>query len=584
MKQFIKYTLATLVGLFLFFFVGLFFFFAVIGSLAAVGSQQTTVLKPNSVYEIELEGILEERSQEDEVFNMALSKAMGSPEITVQGLDDLLKNIQRAATEPSIQGIYLKGGNLSASYASLTELRNALLRFKESGKWIVAYADIYTQSNYYLASVADKMMLNKEGMLSWSGLYSETMFYKNLLDKIGVQMQVVKVGTFKSAVEPFIATEMSEPNRMQVSKMITDIWKEIISQVAESRQLSVTDLQNAADRNMLYAPTQDYVTSGLIDTLVYEQDIDDVLCTWLETKEVKTVSNKEMKALPELNVEARNPKLAIIYAVGDITDDAGEGIVGKEMVKIINKVKNDSTIKSVVLRVNSPGGSAFASEQIWYALTQLQKDKPLVVSMCDYAASGGYYIACMADAIVAQPTTLTGSIGIFGMVPDLSGMMGKIGVNYDGVGTNKRSAMEASMLMGMNEETRELIQAHVNRGYELFVKRCADGRAVGVDDIKSIAEGRVWTGVAAIENGLVDTLGGIQDAINIAAEMAGLDKYRVVEYPKKKDALTILMEELSASVNAGSQTHFSHMWRRFNEIKQRPYSLEAIMPMEINIR
>lgn len=584
MKQFIKYTLATLVGLFLFFFVGLFFFFAVIGSLAAVGSQQTTVLKPNSVYEIELEGILEERSQEDEVFNMALSKAMGSPEITVQGLDDLLKNIQRAATEPSIQGIYLKDGNLSASYASLTELRNALLRFKESGKWIVAYADIYTQSNYYLASVADKMMLNKEGMLSWSGLYSETMFYKNLLDKIGVQMQVVKVGTFKSAVEPFIATEMSEPNRMQVSKMITDIWKEIISQVAESRQLSVTDLQNAADRNMLYAPTQDYVTSGLIDTLVYEQDVDDVLCTWLETKEVKTVSNKEMKALPELNVEARNPKLAIIYAVGDITDDAGEGIVGKEMVKIINKVKNDSTIKSVVLRVNSPGGSAFASEQIWYALTQLQKDKPLVVSMCDYAASGGYYIACMADAIVAQPTTLTGSIGIFGMVPDLSGMMGKIGLNYDGVGTNKRSAMEASMLMGMNEETRELIQAHVNRGYELFVKRCADGRAVGVDDIKNIAEGRVWTGVAAIENGLVDTLGGIQDAINIAAEMAGLDKYRVVEYPKKKDALTILMEELSASVNAGSQTHFSHMWRRFNEIKQRPYSLEAIMPMEINIR
>ena len=584
MKQFIKYTLATLVGLFLFFFVGLFFFFAVIGSLAAVGSQQTTVLKPNSVYEIELEGILEERSQEDEVFNMALSKAMGSPEITVQGLDDLLKNIQRAATEPSIQGIYLKGGNLSASYASLTELRNALLRFKESGKWIVAYADIYTQSNYYLDSVSDKMMLNKEGMLSWSGLYSETMFYKNLLDKIGVQMQVVKVGTFKSAVEPFIATEMSEPNRMQVSKMITDIWKEIISQVAESRQLSVTDLQNAADRNMLYAPTQDYVTSGLIDTLVYEQDVDDVLCTWLETKEVKTVSNKEMKALPELNVEARNPKLAIIYAVGDITDDAGEGIVGKEMVKIINKVKNDSTIKSVVLRVNSPGGSAFASEQIWYALTQLQKDKPLVVSMCDYAASGGYYIACMADAIVAQPTTLTGSIGIFGMVPDLSGMMGKIGLNYDGVGTNKRSAMEASMFMGMNEETRELIQAHVNRGYELFVKRCADGRAVGVDDIKNIAEGRVWTGVAAIENGLVDTLGGIQDAINIAAEMAGLDKYRVVEYPKKKDALTILMEELSASVNAGSQTHFSYMWRRFNEIKQRPYSLEAIMPMEINIR
>lgn len=234
MKQFVNYTLATLVGLFLFFFVGIFLLFGIIGSIAAVGSQQTTTLEPNSVYVIELEGILEERSQEDEVFNMAISKAMGSTEMTVLGLDDLLKNIQRASTETSIKGIYLKGGNLSASYASLSELRNALLRFKDSGKWIVAYADTYTQSNYYLASVADKIMLNKEGMLSWGGLYSETMFYKNLLDKIGVKMQVIKVGTFKSAVEPFIATEMSEPNRIQVTKMITDIWTEIISQVADS--------------------------------------------------------------------------------------------------------------------------------------------------------------------------------------------------------------------------------------------------------------------------------------------------------------------------------------------------------------
>lgn len=584
MKQFVNYTLATLVGLFLFFFVGIFLLFGIIGSIAAVGSQQTTTLEPNSVYVIELEGILEERSQEDEVFNMAISKAMGSTEMTVLGLDDLLKNIQRASTETSIKGIYLKGGNLSASYASLSELRNALLRFKDSGKWIVAYADTYTQSNYYLASVADKIMLNKEGMLSWGGLYSETMFYKNLLDKIGVKMQVIKVGTFKSAVEPFIATEMSEPNRIQVTKMITDIWTEIISQVADSRQISAAKLQNYADENMLYSPTQDYVTSGLIDTLVYEQEVNEVLKTLLNTKEVKTVSNKEMKVLPDLMLEARNPKIAILYAVGDITDDAGDGIVGKEMLKTIEKVKSDSTIKGVVLRVNSPGGSAFASEQIWYALTQLKKDKPLVVSMGDYAASGGYYIACMADAIVAQPTTLTGSIGIFGMVPDLSGMMDKIGLNYDGVGTNKRSNMETSMIMGMNAETHELIQAHVNRGYELFVKRCADGRDLTVQDIKNIAEGRVWTGIAAMQNGLVDTLGGIQDAINMAADMAELEKYRVVEFPKKKDALTILMEELSPSLNDASQNNLHHMWRRFNEIKHRPYSLEAIMPMEINIR
>ena len=589
MKQFIEHALATLVGLFLFFIASIFLFLGLIGALAASSTETQTVLKPNSVYVIELEGVLQDRGSADDALTTALTKAVKKNDVPTVGLNDLLKNIERAAQEPEIKGIYLKGGELAASYASITELRNALLRFKESGKWIVAYADSYTQSNYYLASVADKIMVNQEGMLSWAGLYSETVFTKEFYDKIGVEMQVVKVGTFKSAVEPYLLTEMSEANRLQMKKMLTDIWTELLKNVSTSRELSVEQLQTCADRNMVYCPAVDYVTSGLVDTLLYEQDVDAVMEEFLNIDEVQFVSHSEMKLLPAKNIKAKEPKVAVIYAEGSITDKSGKGIVGEDMVKTIREIQKDSTIKTVVLRVNSPGGSAFASEQIWYAFSQLKKDKPIVVSMGDYAASGGYYISCMADAIVAQPTTLTGSIGIFGIIPNLNGLMDKVGVNIDGVGTNARSGMELEMVVkGMDEETRAILQAYVNRGYELFVNRCAEGRAMTPDAIKQIAEGRVWSGVAALENGLVDTLGGLNDAISIAAQKAALESYRVVEYPKQKDAFTQLMEELggmplSKALN-NKQTMLYYLLNRVEELKQEPYALEAVMPMEIKLR
>ena len=589
MKQFIEHALATLVGLFLFFIASIFLFLGLMGALAASSTETQTVLKPNSVYVIELEGVLQDRGSADDALTTALTKAVKKNDVPTVGLNDLLKNIERAAQEPEIKGIYLKGGELAASYASITELRNALLRFKESGKWIVAYADSYTQSNYYLASVADKIMVNQEGMLSWAGLYSETVFTKEFYDKIGVEMQVVKVGTFKSAVEPYLLTEMSEANRLQMKKMLTDIWTELLKNVSTSRELSVEQLQTCADRNMVYCPAVDYVTNGLVDTLLYEQDVDAVMEELLNVDAVQFVSHSEMKLLPAKNIKAKEPKVAVIYAEGSITDKSGKGIVGEDMVKTIREIQKDSTIKTVVLRVNSPGGSAFASEQIWYAFSQLKKDKPIVVSMGDYAASGGYYISCMADAIVAQPTTLTGSIGIFGIIPNLNGLMDKVGVNIDGVGTNARSGMELEMVVkGMDEETRAILQAYVNRGYELFVNRCAEGRAMTADAIKQIAEGRVWSGVAALENGLVDTLGGLNDAISIAAQKAALESYRVVEYPKQKDAFTQLMEELggmplSKALN-NKQTMLYYLLNRVEELKQEPYALEAVMPMEIKLR
>ena len=588
MKQFITYTLATLLGLFLFFFVGIFMFFGMVGAVATLGTDTQTALKPNSVYVMELNGVLEERSSEDEVFFQMLSKALDKSAISTIGLNDLLANIERAANEPSIKGIYLKGGTLTASYASITELRNALLRFKESGKWIVAYADTYLQSNYYLASVADNLMMNPEGMLSWSGLYSQTTFYKDLLDKLGVEMQIVKVGTFKSAVEPYIMTELSEPNRMQIKGMITDIWANIVNDVANSRNVSIDSLQRYADKSMAYYDAQEYINAGLVDTLLYEQDVNAVLKTYNGLEDVEFVSHTAMKTLPKNTSNIQSQKVAVIYAVGSITDESGDGIVGKDMVKTINKVREDKSIKSVVLRVNSPGGSAFASEQIWYALSKLKEEKPLIVSMGDYAASGGYYISCMADTIVAQPTTLTGSIGIFGMIPNSSRLMDKIGLDFDGVGTNLNSDMESRLLRGMDKEARAMMQAHVDRGYELFVKRCADGRGVTTDEIKKIAEGRVWSGEAAVENGLVDILGGLNDALAIAAEKANLSDYRVVEYPKQKDAITLLLEELSGEMShirfKNSDKTLHYLLNRWNELQSKSYSLEAIMPMEMDVK
>lgn len=581
MKQFIKYTLATVVGLLIFSFVAVFMFMSVVaGAMAVMGEASPVSLKPNSVYVLELDGVLEERSQDNQI-PMAFTRAMGQSAVNTIGLDDILKNIEKAKNEPAVKGIYLKGGMLSASYASIEEIRQALLDFKTTGKFIIAYADHYTQSNYYLATVADRIYLNEQGMLAWQGLHSEHTFYTNLLDKLGVEMQVVKVGTFKSAVEPYINTKMSEPNRLQVTEMLRGLWGHIVANVAEARQIPAVDLQRYADNMMMLRPSNEYLEARLVDSLVYETEMEKLLNDLVEAK-ADYVNHTSMCAVPVIP-DAKADKVAVIYAVGGITDNEGDGIVGKELVETVQDVARDKSVKGVVLRVNSPGGSAFASEQIWHALSELKKDKPLVVSMGDYAASGGYYIACMADAIVAQPTTLTGSIGIFGLIPNVSGLTKKIGLDFDGVGTNCMSTMETDMVLkGMDAEERALMQGHVNRGYELFVKRCADGRDMTVEQIKAIGEGRVWLGTAALANGLVDTLGGLDDAIRMAADRAGLNKYRTVEYPAKKDFMTRFVENMSVSVWADRfmQAQVGEEYRLMKQLKEitgQP-SLQAVMP------
>lgn len=536
-------------------------------------------LSTNTVYKIKLEGVLQEQGQEPNPF-AALMKdmpGMSSPQ-TVVGLDDLLSNIKLAKENDKVKGIYLNGGSMSMAPANAKALRDALLDFKTSGKWIVAYADAYGQTNYYVASVADKMYLNPVGVVDWRGMGGQRMYYKRILDNLGIEMQIIKVGTFKSAVEPYFRTSMSDADRKQTERYLFGIWDNIKSAVAQSRNLSVEQLDAYADEYMTLQEAAKYVQYNLIDSLVYPQQMDTILKNLVGTEDYKCLGTSAMASVKRTTNKSTN-EIAIVYAEGGITDDSGDGIVGTKMVKTLNKVAKEKNVKAVVFRVNSPGGSANASEQIWHAVTMLQeKGLPVVVSMGDYAASGGYYISCAADYIYAEPTTLTGSIGIFGTVPNFNKLRDKIGLDLDGVSTNKHSALEANMIYkGMNTEEFALMQNMINRGYDLFTKRCADGRHMTQDAIKQIAEGRVWLGQDAVELGLVDELGNIDSAIAKAATLAGLTDWKVVSYPAKKDSFTELMEALSEP-----DTEEERIVAKIKEFASQP-RIMALMP-EVTIQ
>ena len=581
MKQFLKYTLATIVGVFVASLLGGLIFIGIIGAIAG-SSEKETKLSSNSVYQIDLEGTLVDRSEEDP-FSAALSEAFGQPEQKVIGLDDVLSNIEKAKNDENIKGIYLKGGTLMGGLASIKEMRDALVDFKKSGKFIIAYADNYMQSNYYLVTVADKVLINPEGMLELKGLHAELMFLKNTLDKLGIEMQVVKVGTFKSAVEPYINTQMSDANREQVTVYMNSIWKTMLSQISASRKISVDSLNAYADQMMMFQPTEKSKQYALVDSLVYVDQVDSIIKSF--APDFKLVKHTAMNKLPE-DKKFEKSKVAVIYAVGGIDDGNQDGIVSDKLVETIDKVTKDDAVKSVVFRVSSPGGSAYGSEQIWRALSNLKAKKPLIVSMGDYAASGGYYISSMADEIVAQPNTITGSIGIFGIIPNISGLNSKLGLTYDGVKTNKLSDA-ISVNRPFRPEERELMQNYVNRGYELFVKRCADGRKKTVDQIKAIAEGRVWTGEDALRIGLVDKIGGIDEAIAIAAKKAKLTAYNVKEYPAKEDFASKLMKSFGEDMETKIvKAQLGENYKIFKELKniEKINGIQARLPYDLNIK
>lgn len=588
MKQFFKIMLAVICGLFLWGVIKVFIFFGFLGS-ALASSTPTTTAKPHSVYELELRGQVVEYQDENDKMAASFMAMLEDDRYSIYGLNDILANIREAKENPKIDGIYLHGGTMQMGYATAQALREALQDFRESGKFVIAYADNYGQNNYYVATAADSLFINEIGSLSWQGMGVNISFYTKMLEKLGVEMQVVKVGTFKSAVEPYILTKMSEPNKLQYNTLLDDIWTKISQDVAASRGIDVAQLNALADRNMLFEPQTEYLQNGLVDGLCYPQDIDQLLAKLTGTDDYELLDYDDMLGVRTMKPFAAD-KVAILYAEGEISDNGQDGIIGKKMVEAIDEIADDEDVKAVVFRVNSPGGSAYASEQIHHAISLLKQKKPVVVSMGDYAASGGYYISCGANYIYAEPTTLTGSIGIFGLIPNVQKLTEKIGVSTDGVQTHQHANLESDMIIrGMNAQEREMMQAEINRGYDLFTRRCAEGRGVSQDEIKKIGEGRVWSGTRAKEIGLVDEMGSINDALVKAAELANLDNYEVAEYPEPEDIWEKLLKDFqkSASVSAFIErtlgTERYQMLREFEQLENKP-SIQARLPYYIEVK
>ena len=533
MKDFLKYTFATVVGLLVAGFLLLF-----LGIAALVGfslSLSTTpIVGDNAVAVLRLDGSVTERGTDD-----ALQMLLGEEYANI-GLQQLLDGIAYAKTSSQVKGIHIEAGPLAATPAALQELRDALVDFKASGKFVTAYSDGYTQGTYYVCSVADCMMLNPQGSMAWEGMSAETAFYKELLEKLGIQMQIFKVGTYKSAVEPFVSTQMSEANREQTTAYLQSIWGSIVQEVSHSRDIPVDTLDAYARRGLSFRPAEELLACKMVDTLIYQNDVSAYInkVYGVVSEELQTVSVEDLAQLKAEEDIPGSPRssIAVYYAEGGIDDvplSRGETAIHAPLVcDDLRALADDPDVKAVVLRVNSPGGSAFGSEQIWHEVMNLKARKPVIVSMGGYAASGGYYISCAADSIVAEPTTLTGSIGIFGMLPNMQGLADKVGLQFESVYTHHAPP---SVFRPLDAATASSVQANIERGYALFVRRCADGRGLPEDSIRSMAEGRVWTGAMAHELGLVDELGGLDTALRLAAEKAGLDDYTVVRYPEPED-------------------------------------------------
>lgn len=542
-------------------------------------SPQKVKLEDYSVYKLELNGSLVEQAQEANPFADLMKEVPMYGDQTVStGLDQILDNIRLAEQDDKIKGIYLYDGSMAMSPASAKAIRDRLLLFKQrSGKWIIAYSDGYNATNYYVASVADKIYLNFTGHIGWHGLAAQKMYFTRLMEKVGVEMQILKVGTFKSAVEPYFRTSMSEADRLQTQRYLQGIWDEYRQAVSASRGISEADLDKYAEQYIDLNNANAFVTSHLADTIVYREDMDEILRIMSGSKDYKLMSTAKLAQVERPKAKTKD-RIAVLYAEGTIVGDEGDGITAKNILKQIKEIKKDDQVKAVVFRVNSPGGSADASEEIWHGVKDMQaKGLPVVVSMSDLAASGGYYISCAADYIYAEPTTLTGSIGIFGTIPNVKKLREKIGLDMDEVGTHRHSAMESSMIMnGMNSEEQAMMQAMIERGYDLFTSRCADGRKMTQDDIKKIAEGRVWLGKDALEIGLVDSLGNIDDAIAKAAQLAGIESYDINYYPEKQDPLEQMLKMLT-----GEDTEEERIIARLKTMAKEPRILMLMEPVVI---
>lgn len=590
MKDFFKNVLATAVGVLLVGFItGFFMVVSLVGM--ALSQSETAPVADNSVLVLRLTGSLSERANDD-----MLASLFGD-RIPKLGLATMTEAIRQAKESDKVKGIYIEAGAFAPdSYASLAAIRRELEEFRKAGKWIVAYGDSYTQGAYYLASVADKIYLNPQGQVDWHGLGSEPVFVKDLLAKLNVRMQVAKVGTYKSATEMFTGEKMSDADRQQTTAYLTGIWQNVVSAVGKSRSLTAQQLNAYADSLVSLAAPQDYVRMRMVDGLLYTDQVRQAVKKKLGLSpddEIPQVSMSDLLAAgPE---DKKGDEIAIYYAVGDIVNGvvampSRESVIDAQKVCAdLQDLAKDKDVKAVVLRVNSPGGSAYASEQIWHQVMELKKVKPVVVSMGSYAASGGYYISCPANWIVAEPNTLTGSIGIFGMFPDVSGLLReKLGLKFDEVKTNKYALFGTRSRPFTADELSHL-ESYIDRGYKLFRQRVADGRRLKVDQVEQVAQGHVWLGQDALKIGLVDQLGGVEVALRKAAQLAKLTQWHSSAYPVLPDYLSQLLDLPGAArgnyLDEQMRQSLGAYYEPFALIRdlQAQNPLQARLPFEPNI-
>lgn len=593
MKQFFKNVAATIVGLFAFCLIlGIFGFISLIGMIAS--SNNTPTIKDKSVMVLTLQGEIIDRAEDN-----WLGQITGN-QFNTLGMNEILSAIKKAKTEEKIKGIYLEAGVLQADYATIQEIRNALADFKKSGKWIIAYGDAFSQGSYYLASVANQVYVNPEGNVDWHGISSQPQYIKDVAAKFGVHFTVVKVGKYKSFTETYTEDKMSDANREQVSRYINGLWQQMLTDVSNSRKISKDSLNHYADGLMVFDDSKLLKSRKFVDGFCYYDEIRNIVKKQLGLKadqKIAQVSMKDVNAAINDN-NMMGDKIAVYYCQGNIVRMATPSIYGDEqqivssdVVRDLEDLAEDKNVKAVVLRINSGGGDAYASEQIWHAVSELNKKKPVVVSMGGMAASGAYYMSMGARYVMAQPTTLTGSIGIFGALPDFSDLLTKkLGFKYDEVKTNKNSAyMGAGTARPWSQEEITHLQAYVNRGYALFRKRVADGRKMNVEEVEKIAQGRVWLGTDAKKIKLIDGFGSLDDAIVKAAQLAKISDYQTTEYPMQAD----WMEQLIAQVSDNSGNYLDeqlkltlgNLYQPFVMIRnmKEKEPVQAALPFFLNI-
>ena len=594
MKQFFKYVAATIVGLFAFGVIMIFFGFICLFGMVA-SSSGTPSLLDNSVMVLKLQGEISDKAEED-----WLGEITGN-QFNQLGMNKILSAIHKAKKEDKVKGIYLETGILQTDYATLQEIRGALADFKKSGKWIIAYGDNFSQGGYYLSSVANKVYVNPEGNIDWHGIASQTQYIKDVAAKFGVHFTVVKVGKYKSFTEMYTEDKMSDANREQVSRYINGLWQQILTEVSASRNINKDSLNHYADGIMAFEDSQLLKSRKLVDGFCYYDEIRDVVKKQLGLKsdeKIHQASMDDVNAAVE-DGNALGDQIAVYYCQGNIVSAAssslygsGQEIVSKQVIKDLQELGDDDNIKAVVLRINSGGGEAYASEQLWRAVSMLNKKKPVVVSMGGMTASGAYYMSMGARYVMAQPTTLTGSIGIFGALPDWSDLMTqKLGFKYDEVKTNRHSSYgTAGSTRHWTPEEIGILQANVNRGYALFRKRVADGRKLPVEQVEQIAQGRVWLGTDAKSIKLVDGLGNLNDAIAKAAQLAKISDYGTQEYPASADWMDQLLDRVSGTsgsyLDEQLRLTLGDLYKPFMTIRnmKEKEPVQATLPFMLNIQ